>query len=107
VFQWSHVDGFITKDITEIRDMISSHFHNIFSHYALMDGVVATKNSCHCLVPHKVSFNDRNMLDSDFPRKNYLLYYILCRMVNIQSWMRYLVGFKIRCGIIFVMTYVL
>jgi hypothetical protein len=45
------VNGYLVEDLAKVKGMISSHFQNIFSPYALTDGVVVSKDACYRVVP--------------------------------------------------------
>lgn len=47
-------DGSLQEDLAKISGMFSDHFQNIFSPYSLIYTMVADRNACHKVVPHKV-----------------------------------------------------
>jgi hypothetical protein len=70
---------------TQLRfeGMFGDHFQNIFSPYPLLESVVAAKNACYRVVPHKVSVVDHDRLDKDFTKDK--LFVALCLMKNGKS----------------------
>nr|QHR88373.1 hypothetical protein Q903MT_gene2386 [Picea sitchensis] len=65
----------LEEDPAEIRGMFG---HHIFDSYTLSNSVVAVRNSCYQVVPHKVSVGDRDRLDRAFTKDE--LFATLCSM---------------------------
>jgi hypothetical protein len=63
--------------------MFSGHFQNIFSHYHLSESVVAARDACFRVVPHKVLIGDRDRLERDFMKDEFFV--ALSSMQNGKS----------------------
>jgi hypothetical protein len=83
VLDLHRVDGYLVEDLGEVKGMFSFHFQNIFSPYALTNGVVVTRDACCMIFPHKVLNGDRNTLDKYFLREE--LHVSLTHMQNGNS----------------------
>jgi len=76
-------DGSLEEDLIEIRGLFGDHFHNIFSPYRFSDSIVAARNACYKVVPHKVFVVDRDRLDRDLTKDE--LFASLCSMKSGKS----------------------
>jgi hypothetical protein len=53
--------------------MFSAHFENIFSDYHLLELVVAARDACYKVVPHKVYIGDRDRLEIYFTKDDFFV----------------------------------
>ena len=65
--------------------MFSDHFQNIFYLYSLTEDVVASRNDCYRVVPHKVSTIEGIDWIGTSQRMNCLQSLALCRLVHIDG----------------------
>lgn len=75
------VDGSLKENPNEIPIMFSENFQNIFYSYPLSDLTVVSKDVGYMVVPHKVSTDDRDRLDKDFTKEEFVV-----ALSSMQNW---------------------